>query len=129
MEQDDDDNHHHHHHNREHDHDYDRNHRHERDREDRNNQLDLGSGRKRRRVSSNEGAGNAQNNDDWAEGLHREVNRQQLRVLRIQFSRQEQTRGPVQDPVYRAVTRTAQEEAFRRINNISPNLDEKSSVS
>ncbi|KAA6369121.1 MAG: hypothetical protein EZS28_035353, partial [Streblomastix strix] len=84
--------------------DHDRNHRHERDRDDRNNQLDLGRGRKRRRVISSEGSGNGQNNDDWAEGLHREIQRQQLRQFRIRHNRREQVLSPVQTvsgaPVY-----------------------------
>ncbi|KAA6397542.1 MAG: hypothetical protein EZS28_006934 [Streblomastix strix] len=44
-------------------------------------------------------------------------------------SKPEQARGPVQDPVYFATFRKAQEQAFHRKNNISPNLDVESSVS
>ncbi|KAA6376087.1 MAG: hypothetical protein EZS28_028385 [Streblomastix strix] len=84
MELDEDDNHHHHH---DDDHDHDRNHRHDRDRNDRNDQLDFGRGRKRKKVISSEGSGNGQNNDDWAEGLHREIERQQLRQFRIRRDR------------------------------------------
>ncbi|KAA6369590.1 MAG: hypothetical protein EZS28_034883, partial [Streblomastix strix] len=124
------DNHHHHH---DHDHDHDHNHRHDRERNDRNNQFDLGRGRKRRRVISSEGSANGQNNEDWAEGLHCEIERQQLRQFRIRRNKQEQALCPVQTvsgaPVYMPNLRTAQEEAFRIANNISPNLDEQSSVS
>ncbi|KAA6388111.1 MAG: hypothetical protein EZS28_016358, partial [Streblomastix strix] len=132
MEFDEDDNHHHHHdHNQ--DHDHDRYHRHESDRNDRNNQLDLGRGRKRRRVISREGSGNGQNNDDWAIGLHREVQRKQLRQFRIRRNRREQVLPPIRTisgaPVYLPGLRAVQEEAFRATNHISPNLDEESSVS
>ncbi|KAA6391068.1 MAG: hypothetical protein EZS28_013402 [Streblomastix strix] len=130
MELDEDDNHHHHH---DHDHDHDRNHRHERDRDDTDDQLDLGRGRKRRRVISSEGSGNGQNNDDWANGLHREIQRQQLRQFRERRNRRVQTLPPVQTvtgaPVYMSSLRTAQENAFRVAIRISPNLDEESSVS
>ncbi|KAA6357477.1 MAG: hypothetical protein EZS28_046996, partial [Streblomastix strix] len=128
---DEDDNH-YHHHDHDHDHDHDRNHRHERDRDDRNNQLDLGRGRKRRRVISSEGSGNGQNNDDWAEELQRDVQRQQLRQFRIFRSRREQVIPPVQTisgaPTYLPGLRALQEEAFRVANRISPNFDEESSV-
>ncbi|KAA6363401.1 MAG: hypothetical protein EZS28_041072, partial [Streblomastix strix] len=130
MELDEDDNHHHHH---DHDHDHDHIHRHDRERNDRNNQLDLGRGRKRRRVISSEGSGNGQNNDDWAEGLQREVQRQQLRQFRIFRNGREQVIPPVQTisgaPTYLPGLRALQEEAFRVANRISPNLDEESSVS
>ncbi|KAA6370066.1 MAG: hypothetical protein EZS28_034409 [Streblomastix strix] len=110
MELDEDDNN-HHHHDHDHDHDNDRNHRHERDRDDRNNQLDLGT----------------------AEGLQREVQRQQLRQFRIFRDRREQVIPPVQTisgaPTYLPGLRALQEEAFRVANRISPNLDEESSVS
>ncbi|KAA6354272.1 MAG: hypothetical protein EZS28_050201, partial [Streblomastix strix] len=89
MELDEDDNH-HHHHDHDHDHDHDCNLRHERDRDDRDDQLDLGRGRKRRRVISSEGSGNGQNNDDWANGLQREIQRQQLRSFRVRRNRREQ---------------------------------------
>ncbi|KAA6372954.1 MAG: hypothetical protein EZS28_031518, partial [Streblomastix strix] len=132
MELDEDDNH-HHHHDHDHDHDHDRNHRHERDREDRDDQLDLGRGRKRRRVISSEGSGNGQNNDDWAAGLHREIERQQIRQFRIRRDRRERALPPMQTatgaPVYMPGLRAAQEEVFRVENRISPNLDEESSVS
>ncbi|KAA6403566.1 MAG: hypothetical protein EZS28_000902 [Streblomastix strix] len=130
MELDEDDNHHHHH---DHDHVHDHNHRHERERNDRNDQLDLGRGRKRRRVISSEDSGNGQNNDDWAEGLHREVQRQQLRQFRIRRNRREQVLPPVQTvsgaPVYMQGLRAVQEEAFRVANHISLYLDEESSIS
>ncbi|KAA6358403.1 MAG: hypothetical protein EZS28_046070, partial [Streblomastix strix] len=130
MELDEDDNHHHHH---DHDHDHDHNHRHDRERNDRDNQLDLGRGRKRRRVISSEGSGNGQNNDDWAEGLQREIQRQQLRQFRVRRNRSEQVLPPIQTvsgaPVYMPGLRAVQEEAFRVANQISPNLDEESSVS
>ncbi|KAA6381103.1 MAG: hypothetical protein EZS28_023371 [Streblomastix strix] len=84
MELDEDDNHHHHH---DHDHDHDRNHRHERDRNDRNDLLDLGRGKKRRRVISSESSGKGYNNDDWAEGLHCGIERQQLRQFRVRRDR------------------------------------------
>ncbi|KAA6375742.1 MAG: hypothetical protein EZS28_028730, partial [Streblomastix strix] len=130
MELDEDDNHHHHH---DHDYDHDHNRRHDRERNDRNNQLDLGRGRKRRRVISSEGSGNGQNNDDWAEGLQREVQRQQLRQFRIFRNRRDQVIPPVQTvagaPTYLPGLRALQEEAFRVANRISPNLDEESSVS
>ncbi|KAA6373743.1 MAG: hypothetical protein EZS28_030729, partial [Streblomastix strix] len=130
MELDEDDNHHHHH---DHDHDHDRNHRHDRERNDRNDQLDLGRGRKRRRIISSEGSGNGQNNDDWAEDLHLEVQRQQLRQFRIRRNTREQVLPPVQTvsgaPVYMPGLRAVHEEAFRVANHISPNLDEESSVS
>ncbi|KAA6402575.1 MAG: hypothetical protein EZS28_001905 [Streblomastix strix] len=80
MELDEDDNHHHH---LDHDHGHGRNYRHDKERNDRNDQLDLGRDRKRKRVASSEGSGNGQNNEDWAEGLQREVQRQQLRQFRI----------------------------------------------
>ncbi|KAA6378816.1 MAG: putative NOL1/NOP2/Sun domain family, member 2 [Streblomastix strix] len=125
-----DDNHHHHH---DHDHDHDHNHRHDRERNDRNNQFDLRKGRKRRRMISNKGSGNGQNKDDWAEGLHREVDRQQLRFFRVFRNKREQALPPIQSvteaPVYISTLQTAQEEAFRIENNISPNIDEESSVS
>ncbi|KAA6387429.1 MAG: hypothetical protein EZS28_017045 [Streblomastix strix] len=127
MELDEDDNHHHH---LDHDNDHDRNHRHERDRNDRNDQLDLGRVRKRRRVISSEGSANRQNNKDWAEGLHREVERQQLRQFRIRHDRREQVLPQVLTvsgaPVYMPGLRAVQEEAFRVANHISPNLDEES---
>ncbi|KAA6363263.1 MAG: hypothetical protein EZS28_041209, partial [Streblomastix strix] len=130
MELDEDDNYHHHH---DHDHDHDRNHRHERDRNDRNDQLDLGRGRKRRRVISSEDSGNGQNNDDWAEGLHCEIERQQLIQLRIRRDMREQALPPVQTvtgaPVYMSGLQSVQDEVFRVANNISPNLDEESTVS
>ncbi|KAA6378075.1 MAG: hypothetical protein EZS28_026398 [Streblomastix strix] len=126
MELDEDDSHHHHH---DHDHDHDHSHRHDKERNDTVDQLDLGIGMKRRRVISREGSENRQNDDDWAECLHREVDRQQLRKFRVQRNRREQTRRPVQDSVYIATLRTAQKEAFRRRNDISPNLDEESCVS
>ncbi|KAA6354361.1 MAG: hypothetical protein EZS28_050112, partial [Streblomastix strix] len=132
MELDEDDNR-HHHHDHDHDHDHDRNHRREIDRNDRDDQLDLGRGRKRRRVISSEGSGNGQNNDDWANGLHREVQRQQIRQFRIRRNRREQVLPPIQTvsgaPVYLPGLRAVQEEAFRAANHISPNLDEESSVS
>ncbi|KAA6378588.1 MAG: hypothetical protein EZS28_025883, partial [Streblomastix strix] len=130
MELDEDDNHHHH---DDHDHDHDRNHRHERDRDNIDNQLDLGRSRKRRRVISSEGSGNGQNNDDWAAGLHREVQRQQLRQFRIRRNRRKQVLPPIQTvfgaPVYMPGLRAVQEEAFRVANHISLNLDEESTVS
>ncbi|KAA6372490.1 MAG: hypothetical protein EZS28_031983, partial [Streblomastix strix] len=130
MELDEDDNHHHHH---DHDHDHDHNHRHDRERNDRDNQLDLGRDRKRRRVISSEGSGNGSNNDDWAEGLQREIQRQQLRQFRIRCNRREQALPPVQTvtgaPGFMSSLRTAQENAFRVANHISPNLNEESSVS
>ncbi|KAA6391587.1 MAG: hypothetical protein EZS28_012886 [Streblomastix strix] len=133
MELDEDDNHHHHDHDHDHDHDHNRNHRHERDRDNRDDQLDLGRGRKSRRVISSEGSGNGQNNDDWAEGLQREIQRQQLRQFRIRRNRREQILPPVQTvsgaPVYLPGLRAVQEEAFRVANRISLNLDEESSVS
>ncbi|KAA6389402.1 MAG: hypothetical protein EZS28_015075 [Streblomastix strix] len=130
MELDEDDNHHHH---LDHDHGHDRNHRHDRERNNRNDQLDLGKGRKKKRVTSSEGSANGQNNEDWAEGLHRDIERQKLRQFRIRHNRREQSLSPVQTvtgaPVYMLNIRTVQEEAFRIANNISPNLDEQSSVS
>ncbi|KAA6374189.1 MAG: hypothetical protein EZS28_030284 [Streblomastix strix] len=130
MEYDEDDNHHHHH---DHDHGHDRNHRQDRERNDKNDQLDLGRGRKRKRVTSNEGSGNGQNNDDWAAGLHREIERQQLRQFRVFRNRREQALPPVQTvtgaPVYMSSLRAAQENAFRRANDIFPKLDEESIVS
>ncbi|KAA6370780.1 MAG: hypothetical protein EZS28_033692 [Streblomastix strix] len=81
MEMNEDDNHHHHF---DQDHDLDHNDRHDKDRNDRKDNLDLRRGRKRRRAISTEGSGNGQNNKDWAEGLYREVDRQQLREFRIQ---------------------------------------------
>ncbi|KAA6379185.1 MAG: hypothetical protein EZS28_025289, partial [Streblomastix strix] len=129
MELDEDDNHQHHH---DHDHDHDHNHRHDKERYDKNDQLDLVRGRKRRRVISSEDSGFGQNNDDWSEGHHREIERQQLRKFRIRRNRREQALPPVQTvtgaPVYMPNLRTAQEEAFRIANNISPNRDEESSV-
>ncbi|KAA6354894.1 MAG: hypothetical protein EZS28_049579 [Streblomastix strix] len=123
-----DDNHQYHH-----NHYHDHNHRQERDRNYRNDQLDLGRGRKRRRVISSEGSGNGQNNDDRAEGLHRETERQQLRQFRIRRDRREQALPPVQTAtgalVYMSGLRTAQEEVFRIANNIFLNLDEESTVS
>ncbi|KAA6371616.1 MAG: hypothetical protein EZS28_032857 [Streblomastix strix] len=110
-----------------------RNHRHDRERNDRNDYFDLARGMKRKRVTSSEGSGNGYNNDDWAEGLHREIERQQLRQFRIQRNRREQGLSPVRTvsgaPVYMPILRTAQEEALRIVNDISPNLDEESSVS
>ncbi|KAA6389887.1 MAG: hypothetical protein EZS28_014589 [Streblomastix strix] len=76
---------HHHHHN--HDHDHDNNRRHDKERKDRNDQLDLRRGRKRSGEISSEGSENGQNNDDWAEGLYCEVDRQQLRAFRVQCNR------------------------------------------
>ncbi|KAA6357092.1 MAG: hypothetical protein EZS28_047381, partial [Streblomastix strix] len=103
------------------------------DRKDRIDQFDLERGRKRRRVISNEGSGNGQNNDDLSEGLHSEIERQQLRQFRIRRNRREQARPPVQTaigaPVYIPGIRAVQEEVFRVENNISPNLDEESTVS
>ncbi|KAA6393670.1 MAG: hypothetical protein EZS28_010805, partial [Streblomastix strix] len=132
MEFDEDDNPHHHHHH-DHDHDHDLNHRLDKDRNDRNDQLDLGRGRKRRRVISSEGSGNRQNNEDWAQGPHREIERQRLRQFKIQHNRQEQVLPPVQTvsgaPVYMPDHRAVQDEAFRAANHISPNFDEESSVS
>ncbi|KAA6360502.1 MAG: hypothetical protein EZS28_043971, partial [Streblomastix strix] len=128
MELDEDDNNHHHH---DHDHDHDHNHRHDRERNGRDDQLDLGRGRKIRRVISSDGSGNGQNNDDWAEGLQREIRRQQLRQFRIRRNRGEQILPPVQTvsgaPVYLPGLRAVQEEAFRVANRITPNLDEESS--
>ncbi|KAA6366794.1 MAG: hypothetical protein EZS28_037680 [Streblomastix strix] len=130
MELDEDDNHHHHH---DHDHDHDRNHRHERDRDDRDDQLDLGRGKQRRRVISYEGSGNGQNIDDLAEGLHRDIEKQQLRQFRIRRDRREQALPPVQTatgaPVYMPGLRAVQEDVFRVANNIYPNIDEESTVS
>ncbi|KAA6379243.1 MAG: hypothetical protein EZS28_025228, partial [Streblomastix strix] len=128
MDFDEDDNHHHHH-----DHDHDRNHRYERDLNDRNNQLDLERDRRRRRVISSEDSGNGQNNDDWAEDLHREIESQQLRQFRIRRDRREEVLPPVQTAsgalAYMPDLRAVQEEALRTANIISPNLDEKSNVS
>ncbi|KAA6376585.1 MAG: hypothetical protein EZS28_027891 [Streblomastix strix] len=130
MDLNEDDNHRYHH---DHDHDHDRNHRHDKKQNSRNDQLDMGRGRKRRGVISSEGSGNRQNNDDWAEGLHREVERQQLRQFRIRRNRREQALPPVQTvtlaPVFMSSLRTAQENAFRTAYNISPNLDEESNIS
>ncbi|KAA6363924.1 MAG: hypothetical protein EZS28_040549, partial [Streblomastix strix] len=130
MELDEDDNHHHHY---DYDHDHDHNHRHDRERNDRDYQLNLGRGRKKRRVISGEGSGNGQNNDDWAEGLQREIQRQQLRSFRIRRNRIEQALPPIQTvigaPVFISSLRTAKENAFRVANRISPNLDEESSIS
>ncbi|KAA6402494.1 MAG: hypothetical protein EZS28_001975 [Streblomastix strix] len=132
MEQDEDNNH-QHYHDHDHDHDNDRKHRYERDRDDRNDKLDLGRGRKRRRVISSEGSGNGQNNEDWAEGLQREIERQKLRQFRIRGDRRQQALPPMQTaigaPVYMPGLRTSQDEVFRVANRISPNLDEESSVS
>ncbi|KAA6327005.1 MAG: hypothetical protein EZS28_053874, partial [Streblomastix strix] len=73
------------------------------------------------------------NNDDWANGLQREIQRQQLRSFRVRRNRREQALPPIQNvsgaPVYMSSLRTAQENAFRVANRISPNLDEESSVS
>ncbi|KAA6388976.1 MAG: hypothetical protein EZS28_015495, partial [Streblomastix strix] len=130
MKLDEDDQHYHHH---DYDHDHDRNHRYERYRNDRNEQLDLRRGRKRRRVISSESSGNGQNNDDWAEGLYREIERQQLSQFRIRRDRREQALSPVQTvtgaPVYMPGLRAVQDEVFRVANNISPNLDKENSVS
>ncbi|KAA6366962.1 MAG: hypothetical protein EZS28_037512 [Streblomastix strix] len=130
LDLDEDDNIHHHH---DHDHDHDRNHRHDTERNGRNGQLDLGRSWKRRRVISSESSGNGQNNDDWAEGLHREMEIQQLRQFRVFYNRREKVLPPVQTatgaPVQVSILRTAQEDAIRRVNNICPNLDEESSVS
>ncbi|KAA6358342.1 MAG: hypothetical protein EZS28_046131, partial [Streblomastix strix] len=94
---------------------------------------DLGRGRKRQGVTSREGIANGQNNDDWAEDLHREVQRQQLRQFRIRHNKREQVLSPVQTvsgaPVYMPGLRAVQEEAFRVAIRISPNLDEESGVS
>ncbi|KAA6372141.1 MAG: hypothetical protein EZS28_032334 [Streblomastix strix] len=129
MELDEDDNHHHHH---DHDNDHDRNHSHERDRNDINEQLDLGGGRERRRVISSEGSRNGQKNDEWVVGLHREIERQQLKQFRIRSNGREQILPPIQTvsgaPVYIPGLRAVMEEAFRVANNISPNLDEESTV-
>ncbi|KAA6392882.1 MAG: hypothetical protein EZS28_011585 [Streblomastix strix] len=129
LQLDEDDNHHHHHH----DHDHDLNHKHDKEQNQRNNQLDFGRGKKRRRVISSEGSGNGQNNEDWAESLHCEVERYRLRQFRIQHNRLEQVLPPVQivsgAPVYMSNLRTAQEEAIRTTNIISPYIDEESSVS
>ncbi|KAA6380750.1 MAG: hypothetical protein EZS28_023727 [Streblomastix strix] len=115
MELDEDDNHHHHH---DLDHDHDRNHRH---------------GRNRRRVISSEDSGNEQNNDDLAEGLHREIERQQLRYFRIRSDRREQALPPIQTatgaPVYTLGLRATQEKFFRVPICVSPNLDEENNVS
>ncbi|KAA6376583.1 MAG: hypothetical protein EZS28_027889 [Streblomastix strix] len=77
----------------------------------------MGRGRKRRRVISSEGSGNGQNNEYWAEGLHREVERQQLKQFRIRRNRREQALPPVQTvtlaPVFMSSLRPAQEDAFR----------------
>ncbi|KAA6379042.1 MAG: hypothetical protein EZS28_025430, partial [Streblomastix strix] len=91
MDLDEDDNHHHHH-----NHDHDCNRRHDKERNDRNDQLYLARGRKRRGVISSEGSGNGQNNEDLAEGLHREVERQRLRQFRIQRNIREHALPPVQ---------------------------------
>ncbi|KAA6394460.1 MAG: hypothetical protein EZS28_010013 [Streblomastix strix] len=128
MELDEDDNHHH-----DHNHDHDQNHRYDKERNGRYDQFDLWRDRKRRRVISSECSGNGQNNDDQAEGQHCEVERQQLGQLRLFRNRQEQALPPVQTvigaPVYMSSLRTAQEEAVRTANDISPNLNDESSVS
>ncbi|KAA6401692.1 MAG: hypothetical protein EZS28_002777 [Streblomastix strix] len=130
MDLDKDGNHHHYHN---HHHDHDRNHRHDKERNDSNNQLDLGRGRKRKIVISSEGSDNGQSNDEWTVGPHREVERYRLRQFRIRRNRREQALPPVQtvsgESFYMTNLLTAQEEAFRRINNIYPNLNEESSVS
>ncbi|KAA6384848.1 MAG: hypothetical protein EZS28_019629 [Streblomastix strix] len=130
MDLDEDDNHQHHH---KHDHVHDSKHEHDEERNGINDQLDLGRGRKRRRVISCEGSGNGQNNDDWAEGLHREVEVQQFRQFRVFSNKREQALPPVQTvtgtPFYMPNVRTAQKVAFRTANDISPNVDEESSVS
>ncbi|KAA6385624.1 MAG: hypothetical protein EZS28_018855 [Streblomastix strix] len=59
----------------------------DKDRKDTKDHLDLGRDRKRRRVISSECSGNGQNNEDWPEGLHCEVERQQLREFRIRRNR------------------------------------------
>ncbi|KAA6402858.1 MAG: hypothetical protein EZS28_001611 [Streblomastix strix] len=73
-------------HHRYHDHDLDHqnNHRFYKDWNDRNEQLYLRRVKIRRQVISSESSGNGQNNQNWFEGLHREVERQQLRELKIQ---------------------------------------------
>ncbi|KAA6367664.1 MAG: hypothetical protein EZS28_036808 [Streblomastix strix] len=96
MELDEDDNR-HHHHDHDHDHYHDHNHRYDKKQNDKNHQLDLKRSRKRRREISSEDSRNGQSNDDWAEGLHCEVDRQQLGQLGIQRNRREQTRRQVQD--------------------------------
>ncbi|KAA6383714.1 MAG: hypothetical protein EZS28_020761 [Streblomastix strix] len=130
MELDEDDNHNHHY---DHDQDHDHNLRNDRERNGGDNQLDLGRGRKKGSVISSEGSGNGQNNEDWAEGLHREIERQQLRQFRVQRNRRERTLPLIQTVigalVYWVAIRTAYEEAFHRILNISLNLDKESSVS
>ncbi|KAA6333599.1 MAG: hypothetical protein EZS28_053151 [Streblomastix strix] len=98
---DEDYNHYHHH---DHKHDHDRNHRHEKDRNDRNDQLDLKRGRKRKREISRECSGNGQNNEDLAEDLHCEIEKQQLIQFQIRCNRREQVLSPVQTamgpPIY-----------------------------
>ncbi|KAA6386225.1 MAG: hypothetical protein EZS28_018248 [Streblomastix strix] len=103
--------------------------------EDENHHLhkDHDHGKKCRRVNLCEGSGNQQNNDDWAEGLKREVERQQLRQFRKQRNVREQAISPVQTVtealVYMSNLRKAQKEAFHRRNDIFPNLEEENSVS
>ncbi|KAA6374038.1 MAG: hypothetical protein EZS28_030435 [Streblomastix strix] len=106
---------------------------HEKDRNDRNNQLDLKRGIKRKRVISSECSGNGQNNEDLAESLHCEIERQQLRQFRIRHNRQEQVLPPVLTatgaPIYMSGLRAVQEEVFHEANNISTNLYGESIIS
>ncbi|KAA6390315.1 MAG: hypothetical protein EZS28_014156 [Streblomastix strix] len=58
----------------------------------------------KKRVTSREGSGNGQNNEDQSDGRHREIERQQLRQFRVFRNRREQALSPVQTvtgaPVY-----------------------------
>ncbi|KAA6373404.1 MAG: hypothetical protein EZS28_031067 [Streblomastix strix] len=130
MDFDEDDNHYPNHDN---DPNHDRNHQRDKERYERNDQLDFGRGRKRKRVISSEGSRNGQNNEDWAKGLHRQVEKQRLRQFRIQRNRRQQALPPVQTvtgaPVYISNLRTTKEEAFHMANNIYSYLIDDSSVS
>ncbi|KAA6379833.1 MAG: hypothetical protein EZS28_024643 [Streblomastix strix] len=57
--------------------------RYDKDRNVSNDQLDLGRDKERLRIISSEGLRNGQKNEDWAEGLHREVERQQLKQFMV----------------------------------------------
>ncbi|KAA6377345.1 MAG: hypothetical protein EZS28_027130 [Streblomastix strix] len=133
MDLDEDNHHHHHHHNHEHDYDYD--HKHDKgDLNCRGNCIEHEQGRKRRRVDFSVGP-----QDDWSQGLQRQqanecqIPRQRLREFRIGQNQQlnywATYESPRVLPTQLSNLRTAREEAFRRQNNIPPNLVEQSSDS